>query len=132
MKATLIKSAFILSVLATIGAITLAASKPHHFTGTEIYPDDKVTLTHDVVPGQEFYSWIQHHVHCPQFVKDNQPHRVEVWIRVNGDGTMQVVKSTAADPALVAHVQRELNGANCPYASSGSIYHFAIQFKRIA
>ncbi|MBX7053208.1 MAG: hypothetical protein K1X54_14320 [Flavobacteriales bacterium] len=132
MKATLIKSAFILSVLATIGAITLAASKPHHFTGTEIIPDEKNHTALSTTPSQEFYSWIQHHVHCPEFVKDNGAHRVEVWIKVQDDGTMQVVKTTAADPALVAHVQHELNGKNCPYAPAGAIYHFAIQFKRIA
>lgn len=132
MKATLIKSAFILSVLATIGAITLAASKPHHFTGTEIIPDEKTNTELASAPGQEFYSWIQHHVHCPQFVKDSQSHRVEVWIRVNEDGTMQVVKTSKAEPELVAHVQHELNGAHCPYAPAGSLYHFAIQFKRIA
>lgn len=132
MKATLIKSAFILSVLATIGAITLAASKPHHFTGTEVYPDEKTCTLSASTPGQEFYSWIQHHVSCPQFVKDSQSHRVEVWIRVKEDGTMQVVKTSQAAPALVAHVQHELNGAQCPYAPVGSVYHFAIQFKRIA
>lgn len=132
MKATLIKSAFILSVLATIGAISLAASKPHHFTGTEIIPDEKTNTELASAPGQEFYSWIQHHVHCPQFVKDSQSHRVEVWIRVNEDGTMQVVKTSKAEPELIAHVQHELNGAQCPYAPAGSVYHFAIQFKRIA
>ncbi|MBL0317074.1 MAG: hypothetical protein IPP69_15445 [Flavobacteriales bacterium] len=132
MKATLIKSAFILSVLATIGAITLAASKPHHFTGTAIIPDERTNTEFASTPGQEFYSWIQHHVHCPEFVKDNGAHRVEVWIQVQADGTMQVVKTSATDSALVAHVQHELNGAHCPYAPAGSVYHFAIQFKRIA
>ncbi len=129
MKTTMIKTAFILAMLASGGAITLAAGNGSSFGNSDNY-FNKADDAESKKP-QTIYSWIQRNMPCPEFVESDEENRVELWLNITDDQKIVVLKTKSDTQRLSDFVKAKLNGRICPNAEAGGQYHFAINFKRI-
>ncbi len=127
MKTTMIKSAFILSMMASGGAIALASGKGE----TSQFSSQFLTEVSDAKKPQTFYGWIQNTLSCPDFVDAHTEHRVELWLDVDANNKLVVLNAKSNSKRLSDFVIKELNGRLCPTANESGMRHFAINFKRI-
>ncbi len=129
MKTTMIKTAFILAMLASGGAITRAAGNGSSFGNYANYFNNVDDA--DSKKPQTIYSWIQRQMPCPEFIDSDFSNRVELWLRITEDQKIIVLHAKAETQRLSDFVIAKLDGQMCPNAEAGGQYHFAINFKRI-
>lgn len=129
MKTTMIKAAFILSMLGSGGAIALASGKGE---STDFSPKTflKNDETVDEKP-QTFFNWIQKEVRCPEFVNSDDDHRVELWLDIDANNNIVVLNAKSNSKRLSDFVIKELHGRPYPTADVSGVRHFAINFKRL-
>jgi len=125
----MIKAAFILALLASGGALTLAAGNEHHvITLNPSQPDAEEGKKPETV-----YNWIEHVLDCPEFLNaDDANNRVELWIHINEDGSVAIKNLLGVNPKLVSYVKKNLEGKMYKSSESGKDFHFAIRFRRIS
>jgi hypothetical protein len=133
MKITIMKAAFVMALLASGGAISLASESAHR---PDQYGDFTTADTLHSTPEtqqQQFYKWIQHQITVPAFIQsDEASNRVILKLEVDTDGKVNVLESLSVDPRLAAYVQQELQGRMYSSISQSGEYHFAIHFRRIS
>lgn len=127
------KTAFIIALLASGSAITLAAG------GSPKSGNSETPLTHESAVKDEdkkplpFYSWVQKTLPCPEFVQtDEATNRVELWIKVSQDGTVEVEDLFSYNTELSNYVKTQLDGKVYPSTNGNNEYHFTIHFRRIS
>ncbi len=132
MKTTSIKTVFVIAMLATGSAIALAAGSRNFADDDRIVKNETTDISiADKNKPQKIYAWIKKKVRCPEFINSEDDNLVEVWLKHGTNGRIEILKMNAVSDRLSSYVMQELNGQYCPVEDIDSIYHFAIQFKRI-
>ncbi len=131
MKTTAIKTAFVIAMLATGSAIALTAGNLNPDMRNNIDPIETLHKNAEDEKPQTIRTWVKNHLKCPEFVQSNENNRVELWLKCDSDGNVEIIQAKSESERLIEFVNDELNGKICPVEESEGIYHFAIQFKRI-
>jgi hypothetical protein len=132
MKTTWIKTALLVALMATGGAIEQAAhsSAPFNEPVTKIETSD-VPVDADQQE-KEFYKWIRKNIGLPDFIQDqNDHHRLELAISVDENGKILVKELEGQNRELIDYVDSKLKSLHCPIQFAGSSFHFAMRFYRI-
>jgi hypothetical protein len=127
MKTIWIKSALLLALVASSGAITLASGgqkRPNAFTSESEITSEKMASDHL----NAFYRWIRKHLATPQFLQGNADNRVELVVRIDSEGRTLVDSISGANSELVNYVKTEIEQLSYPAGEPNRTYHFAIRF----
>ena len=132
MKTTWIKTALLVALMATGGAIEQAAHSSAPFNEPKTMLETTDEIGGDEARVNEFYKWIRKNIGMPDFIQDqNDHHRLELAISIDEQGKILINELEGQNHDLVSYVDSKLRSLHCPSQFAGTSYHFAMRFYRL-
>jgi hypothetical protein len=132
MKTQMIRAAFVLALLATGSAVTLAANGNHRRSEADDSKQEVAMTWRSAKPVDALHEWIRRNVKCPDFIStDGVNNRVELWLGIRPDGRITVKHAKSTNEKLVAYIHESLEGKFFSEAVAEKEFHLAIVFKRV-
>lgn len=127
MKTIWIKSALLMALLASSGAITLA-SGDHNCQSAFSREPEMIIEKMESDRIHDFYRWISNKLVTPSFISGYDDNRVELVVRIDGEGKTKVDSIKGASAELISYVKSSIEKLTYPDGEPNLTYHFAIRF----